>query len=91
MVVDTLNARYTSVLENKTFYFCCLRCKETFDHPQTFTRLGREILIAPDARDSLRRRSKERNQLTYTSILASFRSSERRMALAVFRSINIHS
>ena len=34
MAVDTQNARYTSVLENKTFYFCCLRCKETFDSPQ---------------------------------------------------------
>jgi YHS domain-containing protein len=31
MAVDTQNARYTSELENKTFYFCCLRCKETFD------------------------------------------------------------
>ncbi len=34
MAVDIQNARYTSVVENKTFYFCCLRCKETFDHPQ---------------------------------------------------------
>jgi xanthine dehydrogenase accessory factor len=39
MAVDTLTAKYTSVFEDKTFYFCCLRCKETFDgsprsHPQ---------------------------------------------------------
>lgn len=31
MVVDTENARYTSVVQNQTFYFCSLRCKETFD------------------------------------------------------------
>ncbi|HSB08416.1 MAG TPA: XdhC family protein [Blastocatellia bacterium] len=31
MVVDTANARYTSAVEDATFYFCCLRCKETFD------------------------------------------------------------
>jgi xanthine dehydrogenase accessory factor len=31
MTVDTYNANYTSVLENKTFYFCSLRCKESFD------------------------------------------------------------
>lgn len=34
MVVNRENARYTSVLDNKTFYFCCLRCKEAFDQPQ---------------------------------------------------------
>lgn len=34
MAVDVQNARYTSVLENKTFYFCCLRCKETFERSQ---------------------------------------------------------
>ncbi|MCM3870063.1 MAG: XdhC family protein [Pyrinomonadaceae bacterium] len=34
MVVDTENARYTSVVDSKTFYFCCIRCKETFDNPQ---------------------------------------------------------
>lgn len=34
MSVDIRNARYTSLVDNKTFYFCCLRCKETFDHPQ---------------------------------------------------------
>ncbi|HEY7910475.1 MAG TPA: XdhC family protein [Blastocatellia bacterium] len=31
MSVDTTNARYTSVHEEKNYYFCCLRCKETFD------------------------------------------------------------
>lgn len=34
MTVDTDNAKYTSVVNNETIYFCCLRCKETFDHPQ---------------------------------------------------------
>ena len=34
MTVDTENAKYTSVVNNETIYFCCLRCKETFDHPQ---------------------------------------------------------
>jgi xanthine dehydrogenase accessory factor len=31
MAVNVQNARYTSVLDGKTFYFCCLRCKETFE------------------------------------------------------------
>src|SRR4051812_24466470 len=31
MTVDVRSARYTSVFENRTIYFCCLRCKETFD------------------------------------------------------------
>ncbi len=31
MMVETSKARYKSVHEEKTFYFCCLRCKETFD------------------------------------------------------------
>jgi xanthine dehydrogenase accessory factor len=31
MMVETSKARYKSVREEKTFYFCCLRCKETFD------------------------------------------------------------
>ena len=31
MTVDTENAKYTSVFENRAVYFCCLRCKETFD------------------------------------------------------------
>lgn len=34
MTVDMENAKYTSVAGNETIYFCCLRCKETFDHPQ---------------------------------------------------------
>ena len=31
MTVDTANAKYTSVFDGRTIYFCCLRCKETFD------------------------------------------------------------
>jgi xanthine dehydrogenase accessory factor len=34
MTVDTENAKYTSVANDETIYFCCLRCKETFDRPQ---------------------------------------------------------
>lgn len=34
MTVDIENAKYTSVANNETIYFCCLRCKETFDHPR---------------------------------------------------------
>ena len=34
MTVDVENAKYTSVVNNETIYFCCLRCKETFDQPQ---------------------------------------------------------
>ncbi|HEU5459002.1 MAG TPA: XdhC family protein [Pyrinomonadaceae bacterium] len=34
MSVDIENAKYTSVVNNETIYFCCLRCKETFDQPQ---------------------------------------------------------
>jgi xanthine dehydrogenase accessory factor len=43
MTVDTVNAKYTSVVNNETIYFCCLRCKETFDHPQVsqLTRIGK--------------------------------------------------
>lgn len=40
MTVDVQNAKYTSVVNNKTIYFCCLRCKETFDLPQ-ITPIGR--------------------------------------------------
>lgn len=40
MTVDIENARYTSVANGETIYFCCLRCKETFDHPQ-ITQIGR--------------------------------------------------
>ena len=31
MTVSTANAKYTSDFEGRTIYFCCLRCKETFD------------------------------------------------------------
>lgn len=31
MTVDPQTARYTSEFEGRTIYFCCLRCKETFD------------------------------------------------------------
>ena len=43
MTVDVENARYTSVVGNETIYFCCLRCKETFDHPQIsqITQIGK--------------------------------------------------
>jgi len=34
MSVDVENAKYTSVVNNETFYFCCLSCKAAFDHPQ---------------------------------------------------------
>jgi len=34
MSVDIENAKYTSVVNNETIYFCCLSCKATFDHPQ---------------------------------------------------------
>jgi xanthine dehydrogenase accessory factor len=40
MTVDIENARYTSIAGDETIYFCCLRCKETFDHPQ-FTQIGK--------------------------------------------------
>ncbi|HJT25869.1 MAG TPA: XdhC family protein [Pyrinomonadaceae bacterium] len=40
MTVDIETAKYTSVADGQTIYFCCLRCKETFDHPQ-ITQIGR--------------------------------------------------
>lgn len=40
MTVDIAGAQYTSVSGGKTIYFCCLRCKETFDRPQV-TQIGR--------------------------------------------------
>ena len=40
MMVDVENAQYTSVVDGKTIYFCCLRCKETFDRPPV-TQIGR--------------------------------------------------
>jgi xanthine dehydrogenase accessory factor len=44
MTVDVANAKYSSVSNGQTFYFCCLRCKETFDHPQIsqITQLSRK-------------------------------------------------
>ena len=33
MTVDVETAKYSSVVDGKTIYFCCLRCKETFDRP----------------------------------------------------------
>jgi xanthine dehydrogenase accessory factor len=37
MTVATANARYKTALEEKTFYFCCLRCKEAFEQsPQHY-------------------------------------------------------
>jgi len=42
MTVAVENAKYTSVINGETIYFCCLRCKETFDRPQIsqITRIG---------------------------------------------------
>ena len=40
MTVDIENAKYSSVRGAETVYFCCLRCKETFDHPQ-ITQIGK--------------------------------------------------
>ena len=34
MTVETENANYSSVVDGTTIYFCCLRCKETYDQPQ---------------------------------------------------------
>jgi xanthine dehydrogenase accessory factor len=33
MTVDVETAKYSSVVGGETIYFCCLRCKETFDRP----------------------------------------------------------
>lgn len=40
MTVDIENAKYTSVVDGQTIYFCCLRCKETFEQPR-ITQIGR--------------------------------------------------
>jgi xanthine dehydrogenase accessory factor len=40
MTVDIENAKYSSVVDGNTIYFCCLRCKETFDRPPV-TQIGR--------------------------------------------------
>jgi xanthine dehydrogenase accessory factor len=38
MTVSVATARYKSVLDDQTIYFCCLRCKESFDKsPQTYS------------------------------------------------------
>ena len=34
MTVDIESAKYSSVVDGHTIYFCCLHCKETFDQPQ---------------------------------------------------------
>ena len=34
MSVEVETTKYTSVAGDETIYFCCLRCKETYDHPQ---------------------------------------------------------
>jgi xanthine dehydrogenase accessory factor len=31
MKVDVNKSKYSSAYESKTYYFCCLRCKESFD------------------------------------------------------------
>jgi xanthine dehydrogenase accessory factor len=37
MMVETHGARYKSVFQDQTFYFCCRRCQETFDRsPQIY-------------------------------------------------------
>lgn len=40
MTVDIETAKYSSVVDGNTIYFCCLRCKETFDRPPV-TQIGR--------------------------------------------------
>lgn len=40
MTVDIATAKYSLVVDGKNFYFCCLRCKETFEQPQ-ITQIGR--------------------------------------------------
>ena len=40
MTVNIDSAKFKSVVDGQTFYFCCLRCKETFDHPQ-ISQIGR--------------------------------------------------
>lgn len=43
MTVDIENAKYTSFVDGKTIYFCCLRCKETFEPQITqITQMGRK-------------------------------------------------
>ena len=41
MTVDTTNAKFSSVHNNKTYYFCSAGCKATFDKdPQQFADAG---------------------------------------------------
>jgi len=40
MTVDIENAEYTSTTDGQTIYFCCLRCKETYDRPPV-TQIGK--------------------------------------------------
>jgi xanthine dehydrogenase accessory factor len=41
MSVDIETAKYTSVVNNETIYFCCLSCKATFDQPK-ITQIGKK-------------------------------------------------
>ena len=34
MTVEVENAKYSSVVDGTTIYFCCLRCKEAYDQPR---------------------------------------------------------
>lgn len=34
MTVEVENAKYSLVVDGTTIYFCCLRCKETYDQPR---------------------------------------------------------
>jgi xanthine dehydrogenase accessory factor len=40
MSVETSHAKYTSMFEGKSFYFCSLRCKEVFDNSQESSLTG---------------------------------------------------
>jgi xanthine dehydrogenase accessory factor len=42
MMVEIQSARYKSVLQDQTFYFCCRRCQEMFDlSPQSYRTLSK--------------------------------------------------
>jgi Cu+-exporting ATPase len=37
MTVDPASAKYQSMFKSETFYFCCIRCKESFDRsPESY-------------------------------------------------------
>jgi xanthine dehydrogenase accessory factor len=37
MTVDPASAKYQSIFKSETFYFCCIRCKESFDRsPESY-------------------------------------------------------